>query len=146
MSMLELLKNADITDMERFPTELEAIHDAIERSKRHLLSLPRDFDGEGSEAYTKGAVERAISFVKKLAISAWKVNHAIVPVPNILAGPDGSIDVCWKEDAFSLLINFPPSGEELASYHGHDNLGNTTEGCFDGSKLDQVFLFWFLDH
>jgi len=144
--MLELLKNLSPDELNRLPQELDSLSKEITRSVKKILSLSNDFDDENSKSYQVETVDRAIMFVKKLAISALKVNNTIIPVPKILPGPDGSIDVCWKQDAFSLLINFPAEAEELPTYFGEDTVGNTTEGTFDGSKLDQVFLFWLLDH
>ena len=144
--MLELLKNLSDGDFNTLPRELKGLSERIKQSRNHILSLPKDFDGDNSTAYRAETVDRAVMFVKKLAISALKVNNTIIPAPKIMPGPDGSVDVCWKEDSFSLLINFPDDTDDLPTYFGEDTAGNTTEGSFDGSKLDQVFLFWLLDH
>jgi hypothetical protein len=144
--VLELLKNFSNDDFNRLPRELDSLSKQIKQSVKHILSLPEGFDEENSKAYQVETVDRAVMFVKKLAISALKVNNTVIPAPKILPGPDGSIDVCWKQDTFSLLINFPAEAEDLPTYFGEDTTGNTTEGSFDGSKLDQVFWFWLLDH
>jgi hypothetical protein len=144
--MLELLKNFSPDDFDLLPPELDSLSKKIKQAVKHILALPEDFDEENSKIYQVETVDRAVLFVKKLAISALKVNNTVIPAPKILPGPDGSIDVCWKQDTFSLLINFPAEAEDLPTYFGEDTLGNTTEGSFDGSKLDQVFLFWLLDH
>jgi len=144
--LLELLKNISYDDISTLPQELDEISKVIKQSTTHILSLEKTNDDEGSTDYKKETLNRATTFVKKLAISALKVNNTIIPTPKILPGPDGTIDVCWKEENFALLINFPDDEHELPTYFGEDESGNSTEGSFDGSKLDQVFLFWFLDH
>ena len=97
-----------------------------------------------SSTYKKSTINRAISFLKKLAYSLWKINQTIIEIPKIQPGPSGSIDICWKTPTFQLLINFPEEENEPASYYGDDYGSNTTEGQFDGSKMDQVFLFWLM--
>jgi hypothetical protein len=127
------------------PQEFSEFQMKIDESMSRILALEQNFDEKNSPPYEKSTLNRAISFIKKLAYSVWKLNQMIIPIPKILPGPEGSIDVCWKTPTFQLLINFPMDLDEPASYYGDDYGKNTTEGIFDGTKLDQIFLFWLLE-
>jgi hypothetical protein len=139
------LENVNIDENFNLPGELESISEKIKSAKKRILNLADNFDGEGSERYEPATINRAISFINKVAMGAFKINKTIIKTPKLLPGPDGSIDVIWKTSNFDLLINFPKD-EKLASYYGEDTNGNTTEGLFDSEKLDQVFLFWLMNH
>jgi hypothetical protein len=129
----------------KMPPEFDDFQANLESARSRILALMSDFDDKGSPPYSEETLANAISFLKKLAYSIWKLNHTVIALPKILPGPEGSVDVCWKTPKFQLLINFPKDPNEPASYYGDDHGANTTEGLFDGSKLDQIFLFWLLD-
>lgn len=145
--MLKLLqgKLPRIDVQTQLPPELSEFQQSLDSAFQRILALKPDFDGEQSSSYEKAPVERAIIFLKKLALSVWQLNQTVIPYPLIFPGPEGSIDIQWKTKKFQLLINFPKDIEEPASYYGDDYGKNTTEGLFDGTKLDQIFLFWLLD-
>ncbi|MFX0103800.1 MAG: hypothetical protein ACFFCS_29830 [Candidatus Hodarchaeota archaeon] len=144
--MLEIFReNMHVDENFELPEELTTISQKIKSAKVKILELEDDFDGEGSVKYEPSTLNMAISFINKVAMGALKINKTVIKPPKLLPGPDGSIDVVWKESNFQLLINFPHN-DKLASYYGEDVDGNTTEGLFDPRKLDQVFLFWLMDH
>lgn len=143
--MLDLLKDHFIiNENAKLPPALETLDKVIESGKSRLLQLEDDYDGEGSQAPSEDTVKRATDFIKKIAFAVHSVSGRVVEIPKILPGPGGSVDVCWKTDTFQLLVNFPENREEPASYYGDDYGKNTTEGLFDVSRLDQVFLFWLI--
>ena len=104
---------------ERFSNQqLEA---EIEQAKL-ILNLGDDWDGEGSASYSEATLERAIAFLNMHMERLWKSYGIPSPIPSIGPGPDGSIDVHWKQPTWELLVNIPGDANEMAAFYG-DNYG-----------------------
>ena len=94
---------------------LNKIKQAIEDSK-YLLSFKKDWDDEGSEPYNKEVWDRATLFV--LCNAEWLLSKNLpMYIPDILPGPDGSIDISWETEKFDCLLNFPDDNSGLAHYY-----------------------------
>lgn len=83
-----------------------------------LLELPDNFDGEGSPRYSMETFKLATNFVASLWELLSHQNFEEIQVPNILPGPDGTIDIYWDSPKFALLINVSTGEKQVISYYG----------------------------
>jgi hypothetical protein len=89
----------------------------IESSKR-ILGYQNDWDEEGSVGYKKETWVRAIRFVVKLIEKAEREIGEEVSYPDIEHGPDGGIDLDWRDEIIRLLIFIPESKDKPVTYYG----------------------------
>lgn len=117
------------------PGRLKELGDAIEKAK-YMLGYKDNWDGEGSAGYKENTFLKTIKFLIELA----KDVPAIFPTPNIYHGPNGSIDIYWKEENMNLLINVLENNDtatfygEIDDYYREGNFNivdpdNTTFPC-----------------
>lgn len=119
---------------------------AIEKSRK-LLELPNDWDGEGSPEYAFATWSKAVSFIQSSSISLWRDHKKSVDAPKILPGPDGSIDVLWKNEQRELLINFPVDADEAFAYYGDNAIGQIVKGELSPTASpasNQWLLLWLM--
>jgi hypothetical protein len=90
----------------------------IDRSQE-ILKLKDNWDDEGSPAIKKETLKKAIEFIKKQAEIFWDKKMKHIDVPEILPGPNGSIDILWDKEKYELLLNFPADKERVISYYGY---------------------------
>lgn len=119
------------------PIDLE---NAIVESK-WLLDLEDDWDGEGSPAYLDATWQKSVSFLREFVVSLYNLYQVDIGVPKIGAGPEGSIDLHWKNEKFELLINIPIEGH-VASFYGDDFHENVMEGCLNILKMNKGLCIW----
>lgn len=85
-----------------------------------MLEWPDDWDGDGAKAISKEAHARAVAWVRATLCGGD-------PLPHIGPGPDGSIDLWWKDNGrFALLVNIEAEG--LASFYGDKPDGQKIKG------------------
>ena len=113
------------------PAELSNLIAAIEKSK-YILALEDDYDDEGSEGYEFETWSNAIRFLTAYAKHCYETTAIAPPPPFIYHGPDGSIDIQWREAAFRLLINIP-KGDIPATFFGRSK-GQEVSGVFDSKN------------
>src|SRR5271157_1158287 len=65
------------------------------KQAEELLVLADDWDGEGSVAYSKDTLDRAIAFLTVHSDFLRERYGLSLPVPRIGPGPSGSIDIHW---------------------------------------------------
>src|SRR5271165_742010 len=82
------------------PDDLKA---EIEQASK-MLELEDDWDGEGSQTYSRDTFNRAVAFLTRHS-EQLKPYGIRLPVPKIGPGPDGSIDLHWKRRSWELLVN-----------------------------------------
>jgi len=79
--------------------DFKLIDEAVKKSE-YILEIEDNWDGEGSPGYSESTWKKAINFIYLYAEEIWnKLNINISP-PDILPGPEGSIDLHWKEDNY----------------------------------------------
>lgn len=124
----------DDTIIGYLPKQLNEIFNAITESK-YILKLEDDWDDDGAKSYKAATWTKAIIFL--INYSNWTFNklNKKLSTPRILQGPNGSIDIYWKNSNFLFLMNIPEEGD--ATYYGEDYKKNKCEGAFDPS--DQIF-------
>jgi hypothetical protein len=116
------------------PREINSLLDSINKS-RSLLELGDNWDGEGSVGYTEQTWIRARDFLMRNAIRLYQSQKKFFDPPEIMAGPNGSMDLHWKTDARELLINVPARSEETISYYGDDR-AEDTENAIRGKNIE----------
>ena len=113
------------------------------RNAEWLLSLDEDWDDEGGQKYSKETLDRALMFVRNHMRWAREEFQAELPIPRILPGPNGSIDLHWKTNVFELLLNVPPE-PGLATFYG-DDLGKVEiRGHLDPKVFNLGLISWLI--
>lgn len=118
---------------------LAALTSEIERS-REMLSWDDDWDDAGSPRFEEATWVRATTFLERHARLLLKRGISL-PVPKILPGPNGSIDLHWDTEKRELLINIPPGGS-LAGFYGEAAGMNSIKGKVDLSSSDLGLFTW----
>ncbi len=110
----------------------------IEQARR-ILELEDDWDGEGSPGYSEETFNRAVAFLTTYVEGLWESCGMPLPIPRIGPGPDGSIDLHWKQPSWELLVNIPTDPNEAASYSGEDDEGHQSRGFLGTEKFNSRF-------
>ena len=116
------------------PPEIISLADSIQNS-RSLLDLKDNWDDEGSVGYAESTWRRARDFLIRHAIRFFRSQNKCFDAPEILPGPDGSIDLHWKTDARELLINVPARPHDTIAYYGDDKVEGT-ENAIRGKNIE----------
>ncbi len=123
-----------------------SIEEVLDSARAYLLDLQQDWDGEGSPGYSEETWERASKFVLEHSNQLAESNGVKTPIPKILPGPNGSIDLLWKSDDYELLLNIPADSESLASFYGDDKGNLYIKGKLAPDKINQGLLQWLMSH
>lgn len=83
-----------------------------------ILDLPENFDGEGSPRYDWETMKVASDFLTTLWDFFSEQNIEELLIPDILPGPEGTIDIYWDSPNFDLLINVSNGVKPLIKYYG----------------------------
>jgi len=75
----------------------------------------------------------------------WKETQQLISPPNLLPGPEGSIDIQWKMEKFDLLINVPEDPQELPTFSSDDYTQNSIKGTLDPVKMQPVLFSWLIE-
>ena len=102
---------------------IRAIRQTMDETKKRLLALEEDWDGDGAPAYQEESIEAAADFLYELVEKSEVLEATRV---RILPASEGSIDLHWKSPRFELLVNFRPDGS--VSYYGDDYCENSIQG------------------
>jgi hypothetical protein len=123
------------------PGSLEA---EIESAQEKLTALADNWDGEGSAEYSKETINNAAEFLMSQDLLLRKICGMSLPVPQINPGPDGSIDLFWKQPTWELLVNVPANSNQAASFYGEDQTGHTIKGSLDTSEPNLGVIVWLM--
>jgi len=110
---------------------------AVDRS-RGILELKNDFDGEGSPGYSSVTWKNAIGVLTELWSRAVSEGLGGFAMPRISPGPSGSIDLYWRTEAFTVLVNIPPNTEGGATFYARAAGGTEVEGSLDTESYRTV--------
>jgi hypothetical protein len=97
---------------------------------------------EEAQPVSAVARDRALEFLRTHASQARSLGRSL-PLPQLSAGPDGSVDAHWTLGGFELLVNFPANSTEPATFYG-DNEGNDSIRGTIGSGPDSRSLLPWL--
>ncbi len=124
------------------PNELSSLISLVERSK-YILDLKDDWDENGSKPYFYDTWEKSARFVTSFMIDFWRKSFVKPVEPNIYHAPESSIDIFWKTENFTLLINIPRDITKKATFSGKNNLsGDEIKGSLDTSKSADWLISW----
>jgi hypothetical protein len=96
-----------------------------------MLELQDNWDDEGSLPVAEATWKVATSFLRRQADVYWKHHSAVIPIPHIMPGSDGSVDIHWKTGRFELLVNISSDPEFRAGFYGDDYGRSKIKGTFD---------------
>ena len=132
-----------IDHKQRQPTLAGSLLEALERSKK-ILDLPEDWDDAGNRTFLFETWERMRQLLVTHAALVWQRTGLIIPVPRIMPGPEGSIDLHWKTSRRELLLNVPEDAAKAATYYC-DDFGQEEITGPDRPVFPLGFLFRRLD-
>ncbi len=137
--VLEDIPQVSATLLDARREELEA---EIEQAQA-LVSDPCNEDEEVG-SYSSETFQRAVDFLKTHIEWVWRKRGTNAPLPTIGPGPNGSVDLYWKERYWKLLVNIPADNNALATFYG-DNYGTqTTKGSLDPRELSLAIVAWLM--
>ncbi len=120
------------------------LKEEIEHAKR-ILTLEEDWDGEGSPVYSEGTLNRAIAFLMMHLEQLWRQFGVCPPIPKIGPGPDGSVDLHWREPSWELLVNIPADTNELAAFYGDNYGAQKIKGSLESQKFNLGIAEWLMN-
>ncbi|TFG24169.1 MAG: hypothetical protein EU529_05115 [Promethearchaeota archaeon] len=122
--------------------QYQTLKDEIYNSRKHILSLGENWNGEGSKAFNLEVWRFASDFLINFFYK-FNLRHSLnLKVPNILPVGDLSIDIHWKTEEMELTINFSEEFLNLPSFYGKDNKNNEIQGIIDIDKIHTVIFPW----
>jgi hypothetical protein len=124
--------------------EIEEENLAIESeisASSFILGIEEDPDDPDFTPYSADTHERAVTFLRRLALHAHSCGFAGIGVPEILPSGDGSIDLLWRSASRQLLINFSASANDRISFHGRKG-GSELAGRFDSTEFRPELVYW----
>jgi hypothetical protein len=131
--------------VEKWPQQEEdqELKAEIERA-RTILELAHDWDGEGSASYSRGTLDRAVAFLTTHSAKGHDLCSSYPPAPRIGPGPDGSIDLHWKQRSWELLVNIPADDTQMAVFYGDDYGTLKIKGSFDPKTVNLGIVAWLM--
>jgi len=119
--------------------ELEA---EVEQAETLVVEHPSLGGEEGG--YSAETMGRAIAFLKAHVERAWRSHGTKAPIPTIGPGPEGSIDLYWKQPSWKLLVNVPADKDSPATFYGDDYGRQKTRGTLDLDKISVAIIAWLM--
>lgn len=107
------------------------------------LELSEDVD-EDAGIFSHEHLLRAKSFLVAQSGQFRKICGQFPPAPRIGPGPNGSIDLYWKEKDWELLINIPAESGKMATFYGDDYGSQKIKGSFDPSFFHYGIVPWLI--
>jgi hypothetical protein len=115
----------------------------IEKAKPGILNLHDNWDEKGARGYNAEFWNHAMKFLRRFLKQVWS-SLLKMPLPNILPGPEGSIDLNWDDDPINLLINIPQDPNEPVSFYGEYSNKKEIEGSIELELIDSVLIPWLM--
>jgi hypothetical protein len=139
-------RGSRIVEIQEFSrgTNRTALEQEITSAERMILSLADDWDGEGSPGYSRETMRRAAVFVRTQFDRLLDIFGMDAPVPYINPGPNGTIDIHWKQPTWQLLVNIPANEGEPASFYGDDTDGDSIKGTVNINSHKFGLLAWLM--
>lgn len=123
--------------------EDRAIEEEI-KTAAFILEIGNDLDDPDFMPHSKETLDRATSFLRRIAIHAHSCGFAGFGVPEILPAAKGSIDLLWKSQGRKLLMNFPANGNDLVSFYGKKGTSELS-GRFESDSKRPELIYWLVE-
>jgi hypothetical protein len=99
---------------------------------------------EDSLAYSRETLNVAIEFLRAQSAQFRKMYGSCPPVPLIGPGPDGSVDLHWKQEKWELLVNIPSGVNQQAAFYGDDYGIQIIKGTLNPKKVNYGIIAWLI--
>jgi hypothetical protein len=126
-------------------TSIRSLPHLLERAlteSRSLLALEANWDEEGGIPYSPATWDRMSLFLRSHFEANMSYTCVAVPNPNILPGPEGSIDLHWTTDRRELLVNIPADPQEPAHFYGDDFGSDRRKGIVEPGATNRDLFLW----
>ncbi len=133
-----------VSKIEQAADPLSTINAAIDESRK-LMDLPDNWDDEGSPPYSERTWRRATEFLRNHALWLWERHETVLEVPQILPGPNGGIDLYWKNENAELLLNIPADPAQPLTCYGDSKSGFKVSGPLSDSDYQRGLWSWIRD-
>ena len=124
---------------EVLPAALSHIGKTIEDSRQILEYKCCEPDDVPIEEATW---RRAAEFLTRHAKRVWETTGGDIESPDVLSGPDGSVDLHWDRPTYELLINIPADQDAAAGFYADDRGQMFIKGRFDPSRINKGLIDW----
>jgi hypothetical protein len=104
--------------------------------------LQRPEEEEDGPGFSSDTLLRARNFLLTQSKQSRQICGYFPPAPRIGPGPNGSVDLYWKERDWELLINIPADSEKLATFYGDDYGSQRIKGSFDPDSFHYGIIPW----
>lgn len=132
-------------DWPSLPHALESLSQAI-RDSHNIVDREAEWDEDEVLSCCEDTWRRAMEVLMSHAKAVWRDRRIVIKAPTISAGPDGSVDLHWRCEPYSLLLNVPAGADECPSYYGDDrdnpDTNRTSGELKPGSMVDLGMLMW----
>ena len=132
-----------ITSAKTRTKELASVKAALAAARWMLAPAP-DVEVEGFTPCSKDTWDRMESFLTRHTREFLRSFRKVIPAPEILPGPKGSIDILWKSPLCELLVNIPTDPSKPATFYGDDKESMTIKGHLDPSRPNPGLLAWLM--
>jgi len=111
-------------DSEGFDLIQKQIQSSMEEIE-YIFDWEDDWDDDGSVAYNRETLDRAVGFVKLMMAHTLQHEGKLLTVPRFMPGAKGAIEICWWESSiwkvakWRLVISVPASVDVSAEYYGN---------------------------
>ncbi len=124
---------------------LEAQRQQFEAEVEHAKGLiVQSETGSDEHFYSLETLDRAVVFLQTHIEWVWRNCGTKAPIPMIGPGPQGSIDLYWKQPSWKLLVNIPADKDASATFYGDDYGRQRTKGSLDPNELSNTIVAWLM--
>lgn len=109
-----------------------------------MIEHPDYTDEEDFPSFSITTLFRAKSFLLAQSKQFHKIFGYFPPVPQIGAGPNGSVDLYWKKTGWELLINIPAEDGKMATFYGDDYGLQKIKGSLDPNSFHYGIVPWLI--
>lgn len=108
-----------------------------------IISLEKDWDGEGALPADLGLVEPALKFILMYAQHAYKHHdRARVDLPDVSVRPNGTIDIHWTSQSSEMLLNVRFEEDKPTAFFYGEAAGEPVKGFVSADIVRPYLAAW----
>jgi hypothetical protein len=107
-----------------------------------MLELEDDWDDRGSPGYQEHTWQRARDVLLNVAHAYLTRTGQEPTAPKVTPGPDGSIDIHWRQPDRDLVVNVPAAAHDPLVFYGETRRGATAKGHLDPAASNDWLVEW----